>query len=464
MNRQLACTLGLLIGCGGGGGEGSPDAAGVDAKPEVQEWAFTAGGDSTEAGYDIAVDQAGYSYVTGYYVGEPQFGNRRLKAFGRFDLFVSKIDPDGNLVWTNGSGGKDFDFGHGIAVDSDGFVYVTGHIYDDPMFGTTQLVSHGFGDLLVAKLDPDGNYVWAVRGGGGGHDLGRDIVVDSSGNIYVIGTFQSEATFGNDKLTTKGRDDVFVTKLNNDGSYVWTRQFGSADGDNEGYGIDVDAAGNVYISGSFGETMQFGDISRKAAGSRDLFAAKLDSDGDVTWVYTAGGEEKERGRGIKVAADGHSYVTGSIRGTATFATQSGDKVLTSAGSQDVITLKLSSDGQAVWVAQAGGAGEELGRALAIDDEGNSYVTGFFREKLTFGASEFQSKGDMDVFITKVSDSGDYEWATSAGDVLLQFGRSIDVHNGKVYSTGSYERSPSFGDTQLSSEGGEDLFVWKFPAP
>jgi len=276
----LLCALGLSVGI-------------ALASGGYYNWAGRFGGSSPDHSLDIIVDAAGNVYTTGYFSGTADFdpgpGTGNLTSAGGFDIFVSKLDSDGNYVWAKSIGGASTDIGYGIAVDGAGNVYTSGYFEStadfDPGPGTTDLTSAGGKDIFVSKLEGSGNYVWAKSMGGTSDDYGYGIAVDGAGNVYTTGHFYGTADFdpgpGTADLTSAGHYDIFVSKLEGSGNYVWAKSMGGS-GPDYGYGIAVDGAGNVYPTGDFNYTVDFdpgpGTANLTSAGNSDIFVSRLGAD------------------------------------------------------------------------------------------------------------------------------------------------------------------------------------------
>jgi hypothetical protein len=420
-------------------------------------WAKQAGGVYWDRGNSIAVDTNGNSYVTGSFSGSATFGTTTLTSYHFQDIFVAKLDSNGNWLWAQQAGGRTDDKGYGIAVDANGNSYVTGSFGSSATFGTTTLtISGDYYDIFVAKLDSNGNWLWAKQAGGTGEHYSYGIAVDANGNSYVTGYFWSSATFGTTTLTSIGLNDTFVAKLDSNGNWLWAKQAGGTNYD-YGYSIAVDSTGNSYVTGGFEESATFGTTTLTNSGNIDIFVTKLDSNGSWLWAKQAGGTGWFTGHSIVVDANGNSYVTGVFSGSATFGTTT----LTSYLFQDILVAKLDSNGNWLWANQASGASSDMGYSIAVDADDNSYVTGYFEQSATFGNISLPSSGDKDIFVAKLDNYGNWLWAKKVGNSNVDEGNSIVVDaNGNSYVTGYFRESATFGSTTLTSSGYQDIFVAK----
>ncbi|MDI3503422.1 MAG: hypothetical protein PWP64_358 [Candidatus Cloacimonadota bacterium] len=426
-------------------------------------WVTQAGGSSGESGTGIAVDESGNSYVTGYFGESASFGSTTLTSSGYEDIFIAKMDSNGNWLWAKQAGGGSTDRGYGIAVDESGNSYVTGYFQGSASFGSTTLAStsSGYYDIFIAKMDSSGNWLWAKRAGGANGDKGYGIAVDESGNSYVTGYFQGSASFGTTTLTSSGGNDIFIAKMDSSGNWLWAKRAGGSSHDS-GRGIAVDESGNSYVTGSFEGSASFGSTTLTSSGSSDIIIAKMDSSGNWLWAKRAGGSSDDYGYDIAVDESGNSYVTGYFWNSASF----GSTTLTSSGLSDIFIAKLDSTGNWLWAKRAGGSSTDRGYGIAVDESGNSYVTGYFWGSASFGSTTLTSSRYSDIFIAKMDSSGNWLWANQAGGSNSDYGQGIAVdESGYSYVTGYFEGSASFGSTTLTSSGQTDIFIAKyFKAP
>lgn len=426
-------------------------------------WARRAGGTDQDMGLGIAVDNSGNSYVTGWFSGTGNFGESTLISSGGNDVFVAKIDKYGNWLWVKQAGGTSGDCGYKIAIDLNGNCYVTGLFTGTATFGSTLLTSSGTGDIFVAKLDSNGTWLWAKKAGGQSMentDLGLAISVDAMGCSYVTGYFYGTANFGNISLTSIADADIFVTKLDTDGNWLWALSAGGT-GFDIGSAISTDINGNNYFSGYFSGTSSFGSTFLTSNGFRDMYVAKLDSNGNWLWVKRAGGSGNTLGHGISFDTYGNCYVTGSFQDTANF----GSDTLVSWGSSDIFIVKLDSSGNWLWTKQAGSIEGESGSSIVIDTFGNCFLTGNFQGTASFGSSVITSHGSDDAFIAKLDSSGNWLWVKQAGGIDYDYGICIATDNkGNGYVIGSFQTIANFDGDSLTSSGDYDVFIAKLGYP
>jgi hypothetical protein len=363
-------------------------------------WVQHAGGpgDGINNAASVAVDRATNTYVTGYFQTTAVFGTNAVVSEGLADIFVAKYDREGSLLWVRRAGGAYDDKSWGMAVDPAGNCYVTGFFRETAHFGNLTLTSTGAGstnaDVFIAKYNTAGDLQWAHSAGGPSDDNGYSIAVDAAGACYLTGYFQGAAQFGATTLTTVGSADVFVAKYTTAGELDWAQQFGSPSQDN-GRGIAVDPAGDLFVTGYFGDTMIVGHTNVTNAGytdTPDVFLVKLNSQGTVQWAQGAGGPLWDFGFGVAADNAGFCYVAGIFSGEATF----NGVAVTGNGSYDCFLAKYNPNGVVEWVKTAGGTDIDVSYGVAVDGKGNAYTTGYFSTNAPFGNLTLSSAGFGDV--------------------------------------------------------------------
>lgn len=366
------------------------------------------------------LDAAGNTYVTGYFHTSATFGTITLQGPG-YNMFVAKLSPTGTVLWAirAGNGAE----GRGIAVDVAGNVLVTGAFSGTLAFGSAQLVSiGGYQNAFVAKFNSAGSILWAVRAGGNAGDSGSGIVVDAVGNSYVCGTYSATgsamADFGPFQLadSNNGPGDVFVAKIDPAGTFLWASGGGGGQHD-EAFGIALDAAGSVYITGivtgSFNSTARFGSATVTIRGDEDILVAKLSPVGTFLWAASAGGQTPDLGKRLAVDAQGNVHVVGYFMSArAAFGTTTLPH--SNQGTFDAFVGLLTPAGIWQWAVAGGGPGHDYGYDLALDAAGNTYAVGSCSYQASFGNTVLTTAGDQDVFVCKIDAAGTYVWALQAG--------------------------------------------------
>ena len=304
---------------------------------------------------------------------------------------VVSAAPAPGVSWATNAGGTGSDEGNGISALPDGSSIVTGYFYDTATFGSTTLTSSAGGtDVFVAKMNADGTWAWATKAGGTGADIGYGISALPDGSSIVTGDFGGDATFGSTILRSAGFSALFTAKMNADGTWAWATQAGGTGDAYGAYGAGISALpdGSSVVTGRFSGATTFGSTTLTSAEDYDVFTAKMNADGTWAWATKAGGPGRDEGKGISVLPDGSSIVTGVFSDTATF----GSTALTSAGSHDVFTAKMNADGTWAWATRAGGTGEDEGKGISALPDGSSVLSGDFSGTATFGSTTLTTAG------------------------------------------------------------------------
>jgi len=438
-----------------------------------------------ETGLDIVIDTLNNIYITGEAYSFPATDSvvQKYNA-GQMDVFIAKINSEGtDFVYATYLGGDMDDRGRGIDVDDQGNVYVTGETQSDN-FPTANALQQDFGGMLwldgdafLAKLNPDGSdLVYSTYLGGDTEDIGHGIAVDNFGNATIVGSTISYDFPIRNALQPAMKDfyrEAFVTKVNADGSdYIFSTYWGGSYID-DGYAVAVDHANNIYITGhTSSNDFPTENAYQSQYGSGDAFVTKLNPTGSevVYSTYLTGGiqitsSNQDVGKAIAVDARGSAFVAGvtaSIDFPTTFAQQPNF-----GGGQDGFVSKFSPDGSfLMFSTYLGGSGYEQKVDIALDDNGNAYVTGQTNSSnfYTNNALQAELNGAIDVFISHYSSDGlTMPFSTYLGGSNWDRGRGIVVDSDyNIYVSGltnSYD-FPTEEAMQPNWSGGSDGFVVK----
>lgn len=463
--------------------EGNTDGFIIKLNPDGQFlWAARVGGGGYDFLTDIACDDAGIVGVSGYFRGvvdfDPGPGVDEMSSDGNQNSFVWMLDADGNHRWVKGIPAESSSFGYTIAIDGTGNVLVSGQFAGtadfDPGPDTLWMTAELSTAVFLQKLSPEGDLVWARTYG---VDFPTDVDVDAAGNVYTAGAFESLADFdpgtGEQLLTSNGYLDIFVQKINADGSFAWAVSYGSEVYDIPG-GLAVNDAGQVYVTGTFDYTTDFnpgaGNFSLTPVGLIDVFVQKLSTEGVFAWVKRLGGLDYESGNHIFVHTDGTVLTTGSFEGAVDFDPGAGVHQLVSKGSSDIFVQKMSANGAYLWAGSIGSAGGEIWPyGIAADFGGNTvlggYVTGEVDVDPTDNVFELKSLGSVDGYLRKADKNGQLLWAVAIGgseDDLVKT-LTIDGENNILaagYFTGIVDFDPGPGEHFEGTTGMRGWFVLK----
>ena len=326
-------------------------------------WAQCYGGSSSDWSRNVAFDSNDNIYLIGYFSGTSDFNfssaTNNLTSNGAADVFILKLDPNGNFIWVKKIGGTTNDDFINIEIDTQNNIYYGGGYYTsstidmDPGAGTFTLnaTPNNWG-IALGKLDANGNFLWAVNIATSGQNVGFMKLNTLSNQIFLVGSFNSSldidpgASVNN--IVSNGADDIFLLSLNSSGNYVWSTSFGGAGVDNLNsyHPLNFDSNGRILLTGSFTQTVDFDPgISNNlftSSGLKDIFLTVFSSTGNYITTKTFGSIGDDNGASITTVSPDLVYLTGTYSNTVDFDPNQGVSNLTSAGLLDNYILKLNS--------------------------------------------------------------------------------------------------------------------------
>ncbi|MCK6470360.1 MAG: PKD domain-containing protein [Planctomycetes bacterium] len=472
--------------------------------------------DTPVYGWAVAVDVDGNAYVTGEFFGTGDFnpgaGVTELSVIpynsnnvSHSNVFASKFTTDGEFVWAKGWGSDGYCFGRGIAVDADGSVVTTGDFRGtvdfDPGTGVFEIentghrdAENGDPDVFISKLDSNGDFVWAKSVT---HFLfATDVAVDSANNILVCGQVYNYATVdfdpgaGVESFDASNGNSGYIFKLNTNGDFVWARTFEHTQ--NRGgtdiipRGISVDYEDNVIAAGEFQLDVDFDPgpgqfVENSTESSLDIFALKLDSEGNFQWVRHTGTTKPCAGNDVAVDNLGNIFLTGSFQDTIDFGFGAADAASTSAGEMDIYVMKLTGAGDYDWHLTVGGPMADWARGICVDPQGTPSITGTFRGIAAFPPEDGGDgeEGDDQVEALSKAAGGSLSQQSGAaltkklnsgsvrGDLVSRFGRPKNLRPVAVIDNSGPTLLAPGGTVDFSGAGSFDpdgelmTYVWDF---
>ena len=462
------------------------------SKAQTFKWAQKIGGTSSDFARSIATDNNGNTFIIGgfngtlIFPGTGSLASRSINSAGSWDIYVSKMDCNKNLVWKNSIGSSSSECGSfffpRIKYDNKGNLYVTGAFGGSATFTTTSgtsqtLVSNGSDDIFLAKYDTLGVLQWAVKSGGSYTDEGCCINIDRLGNIVLGGLYSDISTFGTTagstiSKTAAGGHDIFIAKYLPSGILQWVNTAG-------GSGLDIaidiafDLQNNILVTGNFGysgASATFGSLTINNNSNWGGFIAKANPLGAWIWVNGMGTSADEGMSSCVVDEFGNVYTMGHFgSGNSSFSSNSPgvSLTLTNNGNYDACMSSHDSSGVLRWVRVIGGSGNEFGWHICFNKDENLVVSGNFSNTVNFGNSVIlTSNGLGDGFICTVDPSNG-----STINALKMGGignddcfTTIPDNIGNLFTCGRFANTATFGTNSLISSGAEDSYFAKISPP
>jgi hypothetical protein len=470
--RFLLCTIIILISHPG--------------FSQAHIWSKGIKGKNNNNAYDMYVDAAGNSFVTGYFNDtadfDPSPAQYLLSTPAGYGGFIAKYNTSGALVWAKALTGQGFCIGYGITLNMNGDIIITGRFSDtvdfDPSVNTANQICHGNDDIFLACYSPQGNYKWCSRMGGNYNDEGREVCTDSAGRIYITGYFRGNSDFDPSPTLVMISSmslslDMFIGCYDSTGSYNWAKKV-TGPLDEVGESIHIHS-GQLLIGGKHEGQSDFdpgvSNTNTGVFGDGNAFMASYDLSGNFNWVNSLGGTgDNDLINTITTNAVGEIYVCGRYGGPADFDPSSAVYNLNSLGFDDGFLAKYSSGGNFIWAIPVSAPWPDEGTDMTVTPAGDVWVCGFLRDSADFdpGAGVDYAVADNSLtnsFLANYSSNGTYQWAfTLFGGENFAFSIGLDADT-NIYVCGNYIQTvdfdPSAGTANLNNAMYSDMFIAKY---
>jgi len=360
-----------------------------------------------------------------------------------------------------------------IIIDSKGNRYITGYFYGSIEFDGEiyKAKTKNKSDIFITKIDQYDKHIWTQVIGGDWNDYPEAITVDKLDNIYITGSFSGtvDFNFGKDidSKHSNGLLDVFITKINSDGSYGWTKTFGGSTYLDRGTSIITDKENNIYIGGWFSgrniEIEHHKNISVKISskGNADFFIVKLNENGEFIWNYNVGSTEFDGVTDLFINND-KLYVTGFFSKTIRI----NKKNYKSKGKEDIIIFTLDTEKGLPAVIKTFGTKENDRASTILINDDSIYISGYFQGDFTTPENKIlKNRGYSDIFIGKFNKKGDYLWLKTIGGRGDDATSDMIKYKDKLYLTGWFQTGVDFDPSENTdlkpSYGSQDIFITIF---
>jgi hypothetical protein len=427
--------------------------------PPVFSWAQRAGGSDSDGAIAVSTDTNSNVYVVSTVLStNADFGPFTFSSGSP----LAKYNAQGGILWARRVGSSGY--AATLATDSAGNSYVGGSFPGTSLFDGATLFSAGQNDLYLAKFDPNGNFIWARRGGGTNMDWALDVALEADGtNFLMAGAFYGASTTIGSSTFNSGMNfgnQIFVTKWTTAGTYVWGK---AATGVNirQNSTVTSDSLGNVYWAGAFVGTANFGTTNLISSPSNQFnaFLAKYDSNGALLDLKRFPGTNSA----VRVLCDsiGNVYLVGTFNGGLTFPGVNLIATNSTSGYGDVFVAKYSPAGTLLWAKQGKPGGQQNFYEVldvSLDPNGNVFFSGDFQYGFNFGPVSLVHPAGADAFFAAgFTKDGDYLWAKSGAEDT--FGSSLATDNSnRLFVAGSFRGTAGFDSTNLTSAGFSDVYI------
>lgn len=464
----LALALAAPAGCGtivvetdGYSGSGGAGGAGTTATTEAPSACAPSGWGRGladpyvfEYGESVAVDGDCNVLVAGSFGGVIDFGGATITG-GDETVFVAKLDPQGQHVWSKSFGIEPFQGAALVGAAPSGDVILAGTFNGSIDFGTGAFNAPKQA-IFLAGLAPDGKPRWARTFAGTWELTARGLAVDKSGSAILTGSFDGLYDFGAGSEGLAGATSALVVKVSPLGDTLWMNAYQG--GFAKGSSVSVNAAGASVIAGSYRDGIHIGGAFIGGKEQPSMFGVVLDPAGNITYSTNIAGPEASDGAGAILDDGGDAIFAGTFSGATNFG--EGHEV-TAKGAVDGYLMALDPQGHRRWVTTFDGSGPLSIAQIASDGASGAWITGGFSGALHLGALELQSFGTTDAFVAAVDATGTFVFAKRLGGELggadSGYAIALDPAGGAVVS-GTYQGTADLGSGPVTSAGGFDAFV------
>ena len=401
-------------------------------------------------------------YLVGSYGGTLYLPGDTLYSNGNNDIFISKFDASGNLVWAKTLGGNymqpnNHEYARGVFDSICNCIYVTGNFKNTVDFGNgITLTSLGTQtDNFLTRMDTSGNFLWARAMGGIGEERLPYINVNANGKIYLLTQTADSSHFGSFFIPPGGG----IVQYDSSGNCLSAEIKFSAPVTGNTNGVFLDFIGaDLILYGLYRSTpFQLDTATLITQGNYDGFIARADSNGNVKWIKTYGNAGLDYIQDLTIDNSYNLYITGGFQDSINLG---GNTI--QANSSDIFIAKLDAVGNFIWNTQLSVTGNyKSPNNIFSDADGNFYLAGLFSGNANFGTFNINTSNTYDMFISRFNNNGDCLGVRHFGQAS---GSSVAVDNsGSAYCAGAFDNTINIGSTSMTALLGQDIYLAKIDA-
>lgn len=408
-----------------------------------------------DASSGLVMDAEKSQYWTGTYGADLTIDGQTLPLVGQEDIFLTKLDSNGTVLWLERMGGLDKDKVANVAINSQDEPHIAGLFWDNAIFDTINLQATIHPNaLFVAKYTTTGQVIWATAFKGKASKVMTDITIDAVDNIYCTGYFSDSLFIGNDTLISVGMEDLFVVKMDSQGNVLWTRQAGYQQ-QTRAREIAVNSLGEIWIGGEINGRVIFGQDTLWAETiDWDIFLVRYNASGAILNSKRLGGIYNNFLNELSLKND-NIYLVGNHVGLIQF---DGISLQSNQFDSDIFIAKLDDNGQVIWAKGLGGSANDFGTAIAVGDS-RILVGGYYENSTTIDNQTFTTSfGDQNGILLEIDENGQINWVQEWSGTQPSFVTNLSVYDDLFGVSGDFIGDVNVGNTTLTSNGFTDLFV------
>ena len=375
------------------------------------------------------------------------------------ETFIACYREDGHLNWIKSMNTSGPNQGYGIAYDSDGFIYVSGAFNATIQSQQNQITSSNLLDAFLAKLDTSGSTIWVQHVGGVGFEYGYDIDLDHDGNVYMAGSFEDTLVVENTTIIGGGLKDAFTAKFDKNGQFQWIKTWGGP-AFVAANSIDINSENEIVVGGIFRDIMIIDNDTLISNGNIDGYMLRMSTDGSIIWSKYFGGNMLDELKDVVIDPFGNSYATGWFDKSITVDGQS----TTGSKEEDGFLLKFYPSGQLAWIQSIDGTFDERAYTLSVDSNLNVFVGGTVDSLLVLQGDTLTNRHlnrPTNLFVIQYDSSGQYISSCSLGYYYNDYVFDLNLTpNGDIYLCGIFQDTTIFIGDSLFASADFDVFVCK----
>ncbi len=409
------------------------------------DWAYGFGNPSIYEGTTtITADGENY-YVAGEFSDTAIFGEQTLIAQGLHDIFLSKFDHQGGLLWVNHYGSAEDEYVKGLTIDVSGNVFISGTFSGTTVIGNVTLQSNGGQDVFVAATSSEGNFEWASSFGGPGTDYNSGIKTDNANDLVLYGMFYDSIQTGVQTIVSQGASDIYLIRYDPNGDLIWAFSAGGYSSD-EIRSIDYDENNNYFISGSFFDEFIIADTLITTSDPTGIYLSKLSPDGSPDWVHVVHGTSLGMKAILTCNDNNEIYFAGNFQDSIWLGN---NLFISGTFDQNIYLAKFSNSGEILWSKMGGSYSSDDITYLDTDEDDNIYLGGHYLADFNIGSVSLTYTlccGFEEIFIIKLDGTGKDGWGKQISGALGANIHAIEVTgNDELYAAGVF-----YHDLQLDS--------------